>query len=142
MKLEGTVRTLNPNVQNQMPELITRTAKNIAASFGASCEVEYVKGYPPMVNDPELTARVCESVKRHIGNDALIVAEQPDLTAEDFAFFARECPSVMVWLGCRPASQNVKDTPMLHNTKFCPDESCFVYGIDFFTGCVIDFLNS
>lgn len=142
VKLEGTVRTLNPNVQNQMPELITRTAKNIAASFGASCEVEYVKGYPPMMNDPELTAIVCESVRRHIGNDALIVAEQPDLTAEDFAFFARERPSVMAWLGCRPTNISVRDMAMLHNTKFCPDESCFVYGIDFFTGCVIDYLNS
>ena len=142
VKLEGTVRTLNPNVQNQMPELITRMAGNIAASFGASCDVEYVKGYPPVMNDSDLTARVCESVRRHIGNDALIVAEQPDLTAEDFAFFARERPAVMAWLGCRPASQNVKDTPMLHNTKFCPDESCFVYGIDFFIGSVIDFLNS
>ena len=142
VKLEGTVRTLNPNVQNQMPDLISRTAKNIASAFGASCEVEYVKGYPPMMNDAGLTERVCESVRKHIGNDALIIAEQPDLTAEDFAFFARERPAVMAWLGCRPENQNVKDTAMLHNTKFCPDESCFIYGIDFFCGSVIDFLNS
>ena len=142
VKLEGTVRTLNPDVQNQMPGLITRTAKNIAEAFGASCDVEYVKGYPPMMNDAKLAGLVCESVRRHMGNDALIIAEQPDLTAEDFAFFARERPAVMAWLGCRPANQSIKDTAMLHNTKFCPDESCFIYGINFFTSCVIDYLNS
>lgn len=141
VKLEGTVRTLNPSVQNQMPELISRTAKNIAASFGAGCDVEYVKGYPPMMNDSKLTERVCDSVRRHIGEDSLIVADQPDLTAEDFAFFARERPAVLVWLGCRPENQSLKDTPMLHNTKFCPDESCFIYGINFFCACVTDFLK-
>ncbi len=142
VKIEGTVRTVNSDVQNQISELITRTASNIASAFGATCEVEYVKGYPPTVNDSELTERVCESVRKHIGNDALIVAEQPELGAEDFAFFARERPAVMAWLGCRPLNQSVKDTAMLHNKKFCPDESCFIYGINFFTGSVIDYLNS
>lgn len=142
VKLEGTVRNLNPEVQNQMPELISRTAKNIASAFDATCDVKYVKGYPPMVNDSRLTELVCESVKKHMGNDSLIVADQPELGAEDFAFFARERPAVMVWLGCRPANQNVKDTAMLHNTKFCPDESCFIYGMNFFIGSVIDYLNS
>ena len=125
VKLEGTVRTLNPETQSRMPELITRTAKGIAKSLGSSCDVEYVKGYPPLVIYP----------------DSVIIADEPDLAAEDFAFFARERPAFMAWLGCRPSSVNVNDAPKLHNTKFCPDENCFAYGIDYLVQSALDFLS-
>lgn len=141
VKLEGTVRTLNPKIQSLMPELITRTAKGIAESLASSCDVEYVKGYPPLVNDSSLASLAAESVRKIHGNDSVIIADEPDLAAEDFAFFARERPALMAWLGCRPSSVDVKDTAMLHNTKFCPDEGCFVYGIDYFVQTAIDFLN-
>ena len=141
VKLEGTVRTLNPDVQDRMPELITRTARGIAESFGASCDVEYVRGYPPMMNDAALTERVCASVRKRLGDDAVLIAGQPDLTAEDFAFFARERPAVMVWLGCRPHDIKPEDMGMLHNTKFSPDEECFKYGIEYFVGSAIDYLR-
>ena len=141
VRLEGTVRTLRAEVQDMMPVLIARTAKGIAEALSASCDVEYVKGYPPLLNDPELTELACGSVRKNLGDDALIIADQPELGAEDFAFFARERPAVMAWLGCRPHDVNVNDMPKLHNTKFCPDEECFKYGIKFFVGCVKDYLN-
>ena len=142
VELEGTVRTLNPDVQERMPELITRTAKGIAEGLGASCEVKYVKGYPPLVNDAGVVACASEAVRKRLGDDALILADTPDLTAEDFAFFARERPAMMAWLGCRPENVKAEDMAMLHNTRFCPDEECFKYGIEYLAGCAIDFLNS
>lgn len=140
VKLEGTVRTLSPEVQSRMPELITRTANGIAQALGSSCDVEYVKGYPPLVNDAGLFALVSESVRKVLGDEALIVADEPDLAAEDFAFFARQRPALMVWLGCRPSDVKVEDAPKLHNTKFCPDENCFKYGVDYFVQSALDFL--
>ena len=142
VELEGTVRTLRANTQTLMPELITRIAKGIADSLGGSCEVKYVKGYPPLVNDSGLVKVASDSVTKLFGEDALIIPEQPELSAEDFAFFARERPALMAWLGCRPANIDAKDFAKLHNTKFAPDESCFSYGIDFFVQTVIDYLNA
>ncbi len=141
VKMEGTVRTLNPDVQENMPDWIRRTAQGIAGAFGTECVCEYVKGYPPLVNDPALAERARESVRKRLGDSGLIVPEQPDLTAEDFAFFARERPAVMAWLGCRPEGVRPEDMAMLHNTKFCPDEECFRYGIEYLAGCAIDFLS-
>ncbi|MBQ9434000.1 MAG: amidohydrolase [Synergistaceae bacterium] len=141
VKMEGTVRTLNPDVQENMPDWIRRMAQGIAGAFGAECECEYVKGYPPLVNDSVLAERARDSVRRRLGDSGLIVPEQPDLTAEDFAFFARERPAVMAWLGCRPEGVSPEDTAMLHNTKFCPDEECFRYGIEYLAGSAIDFLS-
>ena len=138
VKLEGTVRTLSPEVQDRMPEMIRRTAKGIAEGLGGSCEVEYVRGYPPLVND----ARLAELARKAVsGKMEVIIPEQPDLTAEDFAFFAREKPGVMAWLGCRPEGMSLEGLPMLHNTKFCPDEKCFTYGIEYLTECARNFLS-
>ena len=139
VKLEGTVRTLNPETQSRMPELITQSAKGIAEGLGCSCDVEYVKGYPPLVNDSNMAALARDSVRK-IYPDAVIIADEPDLAAEDFAFFARERPAFMAWLGCRPSNIPVNDAPKLHNTKFCPDENCFSYGIDYLVQSAIDFL--
>ena len=138
VKLEGTVRTLSPSVQDRMPDLITRTARGIAEALGGTCEVEYVKGYPPLVNDASLAGLAREAVKDSM---EVIVPEQPDLTAEDFAFFARERPAVMAWLGCRAEGVPLEGLPMLHNTKFCPDEGCFAYGIEYFVRSALAFLN-
>ena len=142
VKLEGTVRTLNPDIQERMPELITRTSKGIAEALGCSCDVEYIKGYPPLVNNAKLVTLVSESIKKSCGDDSLIIAEQPELAAEDFAFFARERPAVMAWLGCRLSNSDVNNTAMLHNTKFNPDENCFKFGIDYFVQSTIDFLGA
>ncbi|MBR1671987.1 MAG: amidohydrolase [Fretibacterium sp.] len=141
VEMEGTVRTLREATQALMPELITRTAMGIAASLGGSCDVKYVKGYPPMVNDPALFELAAGAVRASLGPDALIVAEQPELGAEDFAFFARERPAVMGWLGCRPRGVRVEDTAMLHNTRFCPDEDCFPFGVSFLASCALACLN-
>ena len=141
VKLEGTVRTLNPETQSRMPELIARTAKGIAEAFGGTCDVEYVKGYPPLVNDSDMAVIARDAVRKTCGDDAVIIADQPELGAEDFAFFARERPAFMAWLGCRPSSVDVRDAAMLHNTKFCPDEECFRYGIDYFVQSTLDFLS-
>ncbi|MBQ6772962.1 MAG: amidohydrolase [Synergistaceae bacterium] len=141
VELEGTVRTLREETQSRMPELITRTAKGVAESLGGSCEVKYVKGYPPLVNDSGLVKLASDSVIKLFGHDSLIIPEHPELGAEDFAFFARERPALMAWLGCRPANIDVKDFAMLHNTKFAPDENCFAYGINYFVQTVIDYLN-
>ena len=35
----------------------------------------------------------------------------------------------------------VMDAPKVHNTKFCPDEDCFAYGIDYFVQSALDFLS-
>lgn len=141
VKLEGTVRTLNPAVQEVMPAMIERVANGIAAAYGASCDVEYVKGYPPLVNDAKMSALACEAVSK-IYPHAVIAVNEPDLAAEDFAFFARERPAAMAWLGCRASNVEAGNAPMLHNTKFCPDEECFALGIDYFVQSALDFLHS
>ena len=141
VEMEGTVRTLREEVQAAMPDLIERAAEGIARSLRGSCEVRYVKGYPPLVNDPEMFDLAAEAVREARGAEHLVVAERPELGAEDFAFFARERPSAFAWLGCRPAGVGPEETGVLHSTRFRPDEGCFPFGMRFLASCAVAFLG-
>jgi amidohydrolase len=139
--LEGTVRTLAPATQDRLPDLIERTAKGIARALGGDCEVKYVRGYPPTMNDPDLFRMVADSVTASLGEEHFVSLDKPDLGGEDFSFFARERPSLMAWLGCRPAEKAPGEMAVLHNTCFNPDEACFPWGVRFLTSCALDFLR-
>ena len=141
VEMEGTVRTLLPATQDMLPGLIERTATGVSRALGGDCEVKYVRGYPPTMNDPKLFHLASETITNSLGNEHFVPVENPDLGGEDFSFFARERPSLMVWLGCRPTGMAAKDMAVLHNTGFNPDEGCFPYGVRFLTSCAVDFLE-
>src|SRR5947209_13944965 len=58
--LLGTVRTLNLEVRERLVVRIPEVATHIAAAFGASAETAYLRGYPAMINNPEM----CELIRR------------------------------------------------------------------------------
>jgi amidohydrolase len=139
--MEGTVRTLNPATQDRLPDLIERTARGYARALGGDASVEYVRGYPPTLNAPALFQLASETVARSLGEGHFVLLESPDLGGEDFSFFARERPSLMAWLGCRPTGRSSDEMAVLHNTRFNPDEACFSWGVRFLASCAVDFLR-
>ncbi|MDR1979115.1 MAG: amidohydrolase [Synergistaceae bacterium] len=141
VEMEGTVRTLNPATQDRLPGLIERAAQGYARALGGDASVEYVRGYPPTLNAPELFRLASETAAGSLGEERLVVLDNPDLGGEDFSFFARERPSLMAWLGCRPAGKPPAEMAVLHNTRFDPDEACFPWGMRFLASCAIDFLR-
>ncbi|MDR2174610.1 MAG: amidohydrolase [Synergistaceae bacterium] len=141
VEMEGTVRTLSPGTQEQMPGRIERAAQGYARALGGDAAVRYVRGYPPTLNAPELFQIASAAVTDSMGAEHLVNIENPDLGGEDFSFFARERPSLMAWLGCRPAGKTAAETAVLHNTRFDPDEACFPWGIRFLASCAADFLR-
>ena len=141
VEMEGTVRTLNPATQDRLPGLIGRAAEGYARALGGDAALRYVRGYPPTLNARELFDLVSKTVAASLGREHFVVLDNPDLGGEDFSFFARERPSLMAWLGCRPAGKSPEEMAVLHNTKFDPDEACFPWGVRFLASCAADFLE-
>ncbi|MCY4510662.1 MAG: amidohydrolase, partial [Acidobacteria bacterium] len=54
VEMVGTIRTFDAEVRQDIHRRIRRTAEQIAASAGATAEVEITHGYPVTVNDPGL----------------------------------------------------------------------------------------
>ncbi len=53
-ELTGTVRTLDPAARDQVEAAISRIVAGVCAAHRASCEVDYQRFTPVLVNDPEL----------------------------------------------------------------------------------------
>ena len=89
--LKGTVRCFDLQVRDQIRTEMQRVAAGICAAWGASFELDYVEGYPPVINEREMTALVQRAVKS-IGAAQAVAVERPPMGGEDFAIFANQRP--------------------------------------------------
>ena len=62
-KLIGTVRYLEPEVQTLVKHRMKQAIKGICDANDADCDIQYIEGYPPVVNHPEETDIVLNTAK-------------------------------------------------------------------------------
>ena len=66
-RLQLTLRSLSPEVRQQLQDAVRRKALAAAASAGApEPSVEISEGTPALFNDPELTERVAATLKKRV----------------------------------------------------------------------------
>jgi len=108
VRLRGTVRTLDPAMNDLAEERITALARGAAEGFGARVEVGYERQYPVMANHPDQTAFVADVARRVSGtcDEAPLV-----MGGEDFAFMLEERPGAYILLGNG-------DTAPVHNASY------------------------
>jgi hippurate hydrolase len=131
-KLELTVRSYKPEVQNHLLASIARIAKAEAAASGAPREptvfVDTKQSAESLYNDPALTQRLMTALRRSLGASS-VVPSDPVMPSEDFGTFgkAAKAPSVMLWVGAEDPAAAAKakaagtEVPGLHTAGFAPD---------------------
>jgi amidohydrolase len=97
-ELQGTVRTFSLAVLDLIEERMQQVAENISAAFGARCEFAFKRNYPPTVNHPEEAAFAREVMAGIVGA-ANVIAQEPTMGAEDFAFMLQAKPGAYVFIG-------------------------------------------
>ena len=118
--MDGTFRTFNEAWRKEAHEKIKTMASGIAESMGGSCEVRIDHGYPFLVNDPALTARMAGLAEGFYGNENVAPLEMR-MTSEDFAFYSQQIPACFYRIGSKkPGSAGVLN---LHTTSFDIDET-------------------
>ncbi len=136
----GTIRTLDPEMRTDVHERVRRTAEHIAASQGASVDVNINLGYPVTVNDPALTAWAVPTLARVAPGKAV---ERPAvLGAEDFSYYAQETPGLFLWLGIVPEGQDAATAPSNHSPLFYADEGALPVGMRALAHLTVDFMTS
>ena len=94
--LKGTVRTMSKDMRALAETRLKALAEGTASAFGAKADVNYIKGYPVMVNSPEQTEFAAD-VARSVSGDC---AEAPlVMGGEDFAFMLEERPGAYILVG-------------------------------------------
>jgi hippurate hydrolase len=95
----GTVRSLTPQMQDQLEEGMQRVCNGIEATYRVRIDMQYSRGYPPTINaaDPTFIAR--EVARQVVGGEHVLTHLKPSMGAEDFAYLSRVVPGCYVWLG-------------------------------------------
>ncbi|MBD8892597.1 M20 aminoacylase family protein [Roseibium litorale] len=131
VEIGGTARAYSPHVRDQLETEIRRLAEGTAAMFGIKAEYHFKRRIPPVVNDPDTTARALGAAKDVFGSK--VRTEFPPSTAgDDFAFFGAEAPGCYVWLGNGPAV----DGALHHNTAYDFCDEAIGSGVRFWTRLV------
>src|SRR5690606_31971439 len=114
--LVGTIRTLDAGMRADVHERVRRTAEHIAASQGATVDVDISLGYPVLVNDADLTEWAIPTLQRVA---AAGVSEVPAvLGAEDFAYYSEQTPGLFFRLGVVPEGEDPAEAPANHSPLF------------------------
>jgi len=137
-QLNGTVRTFNDKLRENIPEILQRIASNTAQSYRAEAEVTFIEGVPPTVNDEWSTKLAKEVVGKVLGKESII--NMPPMTgAEDFSLYLKEVPGVFLFLG---AMNPEKDAVYgQHHERFNIDEDAMPIGTTLHVQYALDFLN-
>jgi hippurate hydrolase len=131
--LNGTVRTLRPEVQDEVQELLTAMAVATAAAHGAEAVVEYERGYPPVVNAAEPTERAALAATRVLGEGKVIRERRPGMGGEDFSFMALRVPGCFVRIG---QAEGERGSTPVHNPRYDFNDAILPIGASFWSTLV------
>jgi amidohydrolase len=138
--MNGTIRTLDKDMQKDIYEKIRRVATNIAEASGATADVSFDTKTLVTYNDPELVKKTIPSLQQAAGIDN--VKEREWVTgAEDFSYYGEKVPAFFFYLGGMPKGNDPKKAPPHHTADFIVDDSGMKTGIKAFCTIVFDYLN-
>lgn len=121
----GTVRVLNREAWRSAPDLITQLIRDAVAGTGATADVDYIRGVPPVINDRMASAVIAGAAGAALGPDRVTEAEI-SMGGEDFAFYLEQAPGAMIRLGTGIAGAEPMD---IHQAGFDIDERAIGYGV-------------
>ncbi len=140
VEMVGTIRTLDTAMQRIIHEKIRHTATTIAASMGATVEIDIDKGYPVTYNDIELTRKMLPTLFEVAGEDNVNL-DLVSTGAEDFSFFALEVPGMFFRLGGLQPGVPALEAPPHHTPYFRAEDSCLALGVRAMCYLAVDYME-
>ena len=123
LKLSGTVRFTNEEVQMRIREEMTRVF-DVTRLMGGDYELKFQYGGPPMIND-EMVSEMIEATGRELLGFDNVHEIQKTMGAEDFSEFLNLAPGAMFTLGVQKKGH---EEYKLHHPKFDLDERALSVG--------------
>jgi amidohydrolase len=133
-EVEGTLRMLDQDVWEVLPDLIPEVVKGLVAPYGVDVEVETHRGVPPCVNDPQAIGQMRAAAEAILGEQGVTGTDQ-SLGGEDFAWYLGRVQGALARLGVRPPGHAAVTD--LHRGNFDIDERAIEIGTEFLAVCAI-----
>ncbi len=123
-RLRGTLRVLDRDAWQGAEEIVRSLVAKVAAATGATVEIDYVRGVPPVVNDPRSVALLRSAALETVGTDGVVQSPQ-SMGGEDFGWFADVLPIALARLGTHGGGEPLD----LHRGTFDVDERAIGVGV-------------
>lgn len=115
--VEGSLRVFSDAMFDRARKEVGALAQTAADEEGCTFDLTFSEGYPPVINDAGLFARVRSALP------GLAELPEPLLIAEDFAFYQQDIPGVFLLLGTGTGIP-------LHADTFTFDERVLARGLE------------
>ena len=139
VELTGTVRSLDPDIRDQLPQLIEQVVRGTTMAMEAKYQFNYAKGEPCLVNAEAVYSAIMESGRDLLGKDKVIELSDPSMGSEDFALFAEKVPGALFRLGVGNPMKNI--IYPLHHKLFDIDEDALLIGTKIMASSTIRLLK-
>ena len=137
--LLGTARSLDRTVSQGLPARIERVVAGVCQSMRASYTLDYLHGYPGLVNDERFTELAISSVRGLLGEQAIFRIPTPEMGGEDFAYFTQRVPGTMFRLGVGNEARGI--VYPVHSPRFDVDEDAIPLGAAALARIALDYGN-
>ncbi|MCP4977845.1 MAG: amidohydrolase [Maribacter sp.] len=127
-RLSGTIRTTDTHTRKLIMAGITRIANAAGTLHNANVDIEFVKGYPSVINTLEESVIARTVIKNILGEEALVDTQFASMGGEDFSFYLEKIPGCLVRLGSQKAG--LESIPA-HSSTFDFDENALGIGAAF-----------
>ena len=135
-ELQATVRNYGEDQRQLLKDKISKLIAGICGTAGASYDLSYRFGTPSVYNDPNLLKQVLPVAERVLGGKSALVEELPEMGGEDYAYFAKLAPAVMLGLGVIPAD---REKTAVHSPTFVADEASIAIGVNLMANIILDY---
>jgi len=135
VSLTGTVRTFDHKLQVLAERRLRQISEETAKTFGATAELKYEKGYPPLVNHDDMVDFVLRVAKKALGEDKIKPID-PVMGGEDFAYFLQKVPGAFFFFGMGDGQQFPH-----HHPAFDIDEKALQPAVLLMTSLALEYLG-
>ncbi|MCY0868986.1 MAG: amidohydrolase [Firmicutes bacterium] len=123
--LKGTVRTAHDFTRDFVEAEMERVCAAIGGLSGATCTLQYTRGYPAVVNAPHASAVFADVCAQVLGADAVQGMKQL-MIGEDFSYYLQQRPGAFLFLGVGDEGKRTQFPH--HHPRFAIDEDMLMKG--------------
>lgn len=138
--LKLSVRALDRDVRELLRRRIVELVEAQAQSYGVTAQIEFLPGYPVLVNTPAETALAREVATALVGADNVELQTAPLTGSEDFAYMLDEVPGSYLFIGNGDAANGGHGACMVHNPNYDFEDKNIPVGAAFWVKLVERYL--
>lgn len=133
-ELVGTVRTLDRDTWESIPQFLHEIVHSTVAAMGCTAEINLDRIDNPLINHPQPTQVVRKVATQIVGSEQ--VKPFQTMAGEDFSVFLEQIPGCFFFVGAggAQATQATQAAPH-HSPYFVLDEAAFPWGVRLLEAC-------